>query len=168
MAKVIIGFSRPKNMKFKFFAWAIMKAYSTPYSHVYIKIHSDTFKRDLIYQASHTLVNFMGMEIFSEEALILDEFEFEMSDESYLEMMQFAIDSAGTPYGTKECFGMAWVKIVSLFGKTIKNPFGDGGSTYVCSELASFVLKNYLGAKIDDLDDMTPLQVYNLIKELKS
>lgn len=169
METIKIGFSRPKNMKLKFFAWAIMKAYGTPYSHVYVRIHSGKYERDLIYQASQTMINFMGMEIFNDEALVVEEFEFQMSDESYKSMMQFAIDSAGTPYGVKECFGMAWVKIMEWCGKTVKNPFSDGGSTYVCSELASYVLKNYLGANVkEDLDDMTPLQVYTLVKELKA
>lgn len=168
MVKVVIGFSRPKCMKFKFFAWLIMKSYGTPYSHSYIRIHSEKFNRDLIYQASQTLVNFMGMEVFNEEAHIVEEFEFNISDQQYIEMMQFAIDSAGIPYGLKECFGMAYVRIMEILGKKAKNPFRDGQHTYVCSELVAYILKSYLGGSIPtDYEDMSPLDLYKVIKTIK-
>lgn len=163
-----MGFSKPTKMKFKVFAWAIMKAYKIPYSHVYIKIHSKTLDRDLIYQASKTMVNFMGARIFNAENTTLFEFEIELTDVKYKEMMQWAIDKAGTPYGTKQCVGIAIVKIYSMFGKTIKNPFTSNEQTYICSELAAYILQQFAGEALpEDISNMTPLDVYNYVLSVK-
>jgi hypothetical protein len=82
--------------------------------------------------------------------------------------MRWAVTKAGTPYGTKECIGLAWVKICSIFGKKIKNPFVDNGQTYVCSELAAYVLQEFAGDVLpQEIENMTPLDVYNLFKNLK-
>ena len=167
MEKLIIGFSKPK--KFKIFAWAIMKGYNIPYDHVYVRIHSDKYDRDLIYQASRMMVNFMSPALLEEENIIVAEFELDITTENKIKLMQFAIDNAGRNYGVKQAIGMAWVRINELCSKIVKNPYKDDGATYVCSELVSFVLEEVSDLKIDkDTDDMTPLDVYNVVKDLKN
>jgi hypothetical protein len=164
--KIIVGFSRPS--KFKPFAWLIQKTYGVSYDHVYIRIHSEKYSRDVIYQASKTMVNFMGTDIFAADNVTIEQFEVNINDANYIKLMQFAMDKAGTPYGVRECFGMAWVKICSWFGKKISNPFKDSGHTYVCSELAAYILQQYAGDVLPtDIDDMTPLDVYNYLTKLK-
>lgn len=162
MNKVRIGFSKPK--KWKPFAWLIMKAYGIPYDHVYVRVHSDKYNRDLIYQASKMMVNFMGLDVFLADNEVVKEFEVDMSPEAITAMMQFAIDNAGKPYGTVEAVGLGIVRVAELLGFTIKNPLGDGGTTYVCSELAGFILKEFAGAQLSpDQDNWTPGYVYNFL-----
>lgn len=165
MQTIIVGFSKPK--KFKIFAWLIQKAYSIPYDHTYIRIHATKYDRDLIYQASKTMVNFMGVEHFLSENDVIREFSVNLSDENYIKMMQFAIDTAGTPYGFKSILGLAIQRIAFWCGKNIKNPFSDGKITEVCSELISTILIEFGEKELPkDVDDMTPLDVYNFMLTL--
>lgn len=166
MERVIVGFSKPKT--WKPYAWLIMKSFGTPYSHTYIKVYSNTYKRYLIYQASGTSVNFMSDQIFNDHAIVVDEFMLEISDEARKSMMQFAIDNCGKPYGMKEALGLAIVKIASWMGKTIKNPLSDKEATYVCSGLVAEVLRDFFGKELPkDPDDMTPKDVYELLVNSK-
>lgn len=166
METIIVGFSKPKT--WKPFAWAIMKAYGIPYDHVYVKIHSDKYQRDLIYQASKLMVNFMGTDMFLQDNVIVDEFPVQISDDNKIKLMQFAIDNSCKAYGMTEALGMGVVRLAELCGFKIKNPFGDGGKTYVCSELAGYILEQYAGANIPQvLDDLTPLDVFNYLSTLK-
>lgn len=165
METITVGFSRPKT--WKPFAWLIMASYGIPFDHVYIKWHSGKLERDIVYQASGTMVNFMGQQFFDNNVSV-DEFEIPITPENKLAMIQFAMDNAGKPYGIKECFGLAWVRICALFGKKVKNPFKSDGSTYVCSELAGYILSNYAGITIDsDIADIDPKEAYDYLLAAK-
>lgn len=169
MKTIKIGFSKPNNMRYKIFAWLIMKSYKTSYSHVYIKLRSENYERDIIYQASGTIVNFMSPDIFSSHNEIVEEFQVSLTDENYIKMMQFAIDNAGKPYGIKECFGLAIVRICDFFGKKISNPFKNEGKTYICSELAGFILREFDQVTFDKKQyDLTPLDIYTYFKSLQT
>lgn len=166
MATLTVGFSKPK--KFKPFAWLIMKGYGIPYSHVYIKFWSDKFQRHLIYQASGTIVNFMGELLFTEANEVVKEFDIEVLDDNKTGMIQFAIDSAGKHYGMKNALGLAIVRLFDIFGKKIKNPLADGDKTYVCCELVSQILKEYTHLDPDlDHDNVTPKELYEFMSSLK-
>lgn len=159
-----VGFSKPN--KWKPFSWLIMIGYNIPFDHVYISWNSKKLDRDIVYQASSTMVNFMGS-VFFKNNIVVDEFQIKLSDENYKKMVQFAIDTAGEPYGIKECFGLAYVRICELLGFKVKNPFNADGTTYVCSELVGYILQEYANLKIDnDLADITPLEVYNCLKSI--
>lgn len=166
MDGIIVGFSRPK--KWKPFAWLIMQAYNIPYDHVYVRFYSDSYERNLVYQASGTKVNFMSQEIFLEDNLAIAEFEIEISKENKKQMVQFAIDNCGKPYGIKAVFGLTLVRIAELFGKTIKNPFRDNETTYVCSELGAYILEYYADVKLPkNYEDITPKDLYNCLLQIK-
>ena len=163
MNKIIIGFSKPK--KFKPFAAAIMLGYGTPYDHVYIKFNSSFFSRELIYQASKTLVNFMGLDIFNKENLIVREYPISISDHQMKDLIQFCIDNVGKPYSMKEALGLGLVRLCELFGKKIKNPFRGSNETYVCSVLASYVLQAFTDNKLEkDFQDMSPKDVWDFLE----
>lgn len=162
MEKIIIGFSKPQI--FKPLAWLIMTGFNIPYSHVYIKIYSEKYDRWLIYQASNTMVNFMNINTFKDHSQVIEEFELEITPEVKSKVMKFAIDNCGKAYSIKEAIGLAIVRIFDLFGKTIKNPYADGGTTYVCSGLVSEILKDCLDEKLPkDSYDMTPLDTFLLV-----
>jgi len=160
MKNIILGFSRPK--KWKPFAWLIMVAYKTSYDHVYIKFYSNTYQRNIIYQASKMMVNFVGSVVFESENIVVKEFQIQISDENYSSLMQFTIDNAGKPYSLKEIAGLALVKISSFFGKTIENPFKEGTDEYVCSVLAGYILENYTKEGLTiDFQDINPKFLYD-------
>lgn len=139
-----------------------MKSYNTPYSHVYMRLRSEKYDRDLIYQASGVMVNFMGPDIFANKNVVVAEYEIEISEEKYVPMMQFCIDNAGKPYGMKQVLGLAYVRLCELFGKTVKNPFSDGSNTYICCELIGFAMNEYAEEKlISNQDNWTPKSIWD-------
>lgn len=161
-----VGFSRPR--KWKILSWLIMTSFNSPFSHVYIKLYASKYDRWLIYQASSTMVNFMNLTTFKEEAQVVHETQIEVSQETNSKILQFAIDNCGKPYGVKEIFGLAWVRINYWLGREIKNPLADQDRSLVCSELASLIIRNCLGVQLPkDPDDMTPVDVYELLTNPK-
>lgn len=113
-------------------------------------------------------VNFMGAQ-FVANNVVVDEFEIPISATAKLAMIQFAMDNAGKPYGIKECFGLAWVKICALFGKAVSNPFTFDGSTYVCSELVGYILDEYTNMNVNkDPSLIDPKMMYNYLLAIKA
>jgi len=164
MSEIIIGFSRPKRF-FVPFSWLIRVFDGfTPYSHTYIKVRSEKYDRTLIYQASHTLVHFVGKPAFDDEALVVNEFSIRVSDETMKKVMVFAIDHAGQPYDLRSVLGIAVIKVARLFGKRLeKNPFGDGRG-FFCSELVGAILVELIGENINkSLPTMTPHDIHNIL-----
>lgn len=165
MEKITIGFSRPKT--WKPFAWLIMAGYDIPYDHVYVKFYSDSYARDIIYQASSTMVNFMSPTIFYGNNISVKEFEFDITPEKKIEMIQFCIDNAGVPYGKLQVLGLIWVRLNDLVGKKILNPFRDGRASEVCDEIAAFILK-FVDINVDvDLDTLNPKELYEILERVK-
>lgn len=165
MKNLIIGFSKPAA-KFAPFADGIRAVLGTDFSHTYIKFKSDSFTRVLIYQASGHNVNFIGETLFNKKNVVIAEFELEVSEETFKRTIQFAIDQAGVPYGISQIFGILYVKALGMFGKRVKNPFSNGNSNYVCSELVAQILKEIIGLEIqDDLDTITPKEVFELLQK---
>ena len=128
------------------------------YSHAYIKIHSAKYDRDIVYQASHLAVNFMGTTKFEEEAEVIKEYQLEVSDEALKKAMQFAIDNSGDPYDMVSAVGLGVSKIAGMLGKKMNNPFNKKGA-YFCSELIASVLED-LGIDIPgDANNLTPKDI---------
>lgn len=165
MEKMTIGFSRP--IKWAPFSWLIMKGYGIDYSHVYVKFHSASLDRDIIYQASKNMINFMGTVVFQEHNVIVREFQLEITLENKNEIMKFAIDNAGKPYSIKEAIGLGWVRLNALFGKKVRNPYKFGNDEYVCSVLADYILDKYTDKGTElDYQEATPQSIYNHLVEL--
>jgi len=160
--KVYIGFSKPKGKIFPIFSWLIRLFERTEYSHVFVRFLTKDIG-DIIYQASGSQVNFMGGKYFIQKATVVDEFEFEVSESTRKKMFRWAIKESGAPYGIKQIFGIALVKIFRLK----KNPFASDQKTWVCSELAGFILEEYLGTDIGvDLNIAGPRIIYERLKQL--
>lgn len=165
MNTIKIGFSKPK--KWKPFAWLIMAGYGISYDHVFIELYSTKYDRKMIYQASGSKVNFMGYDLFHEGNVVVVEYEVSLQDENYKKMMQFAIDNSGRPYGIKQAFGMAIVRLAEVLGRTIRNPFKDEGKTFVCSEMGAYILENYAHVIISkEIDDITPKDLWSYFQSI--
>lgn len=163
MQYLTIGFSTPK--KFKVLSWLIRKVERTEFSHVYLAFRSESLNRKLIYQASGLQVNFVGSALFSEHHKVLVEFTIPITDQEKKQILTSCVDLAGYPYGMKQLIGLAWVRFVGLFGKKITNPVNDGRKTNICSELAGYILVKYFNYKIEDLDSLSPKDVWLLLKQ---
>ncbi len=158
MSTFKVGFSRPRKF-WAPFSWLIRLFDQTPYSHVYVRFYSSKYDRWLVYQASHTFVNFYGMPAFDEEALTIREFDIDVSDDARTKVIQFAIDNAGVQYDIKTVFGIAIVRIAAMFGHTMTNPLGNGRG-YFCSELVGSILLELGLADGVDLSTLTPRGIY--------
>jgi len=143
---------------------AIQLVDHSKFSHAYIRFRSESYDRDLVYQASGMKVNFIGLPLFLDHVNIYKEFNIEVSEETKQKVVQFAIDHVGLPYSLGAAIGILAVKAAALFGRKIKNPVSQRG--YFCSELAAIILKDYTGAALtdDDVKRMTPSDVYDFLE----
>jgi len=163
MKKIILGFSRPKNPTM--FSKAIMWADGTEYSHVYVKWSWDKIERDIIYQASKFAVNFESNVTFDTHAIAVEEYEIEIDDETYKEVMQFCMDNSNKPYGMKEILGFFWMKINEKLGRTIHNPFPGNGDSYICSKIGAAILQIIKKCLLKEaLDDIDPYDLNSIVR----
>lgn len=163
MKTIIIGFSRP--IKATLFSRLIQWADGTEYDHVYVKWTWATIERDIIYQASKLAVNFESNITFDSHAVIVEEYEVQISDECHKAIMQFCMDNSNKPYGIKEILGFAYVKICSWIGQKVHNPFPTHGASFVCSKVGAEILQ--MAKAIDmsvSIEDIDPLDLNMLIK----
>lgn len=163
MKKMWVGFSKPKKW-FKPFSWAIRLVEGTPYSHVYFRIYSEGLDVDLIYQASGSQVNFVGLQHFEDHAMCLAEFEVpDIDPADYRVFMREAIKTAGADYSIKQPLGIFLIKVFNL----TKNPFHNGKAAWVCSELVGYGLSNIL-KKINisekEIEIMGPKGIFDICK----
>lgn len=140
MESIFIGFSKPKAI-FVPYSWIIRLLQRTKYSHVYIRIPSLSLQRDLIYQASGSKVNFVGLKKFNDEEITVKEYSLQISSEIKTKILQYAIDNSGAKYGIISAIGVAWIIINSWFNRKITNPFKDGQKTFFCDELAGYIIE---------------------------
>lgn len=166
MKQITIGFSKSTS-KLAIFSWLILWTQKTPYSHVYLKYNDDYLNKNMIYQASHTLVNYMSLPVFLSQEDVIQEFTFNVSDVVFKKWMEFAADNAGKPYGVLEIVGLALVGLLSLVNIKITNPFKDAGETWICDQLVAAGLNNCSNIKLPmPLNNMRPQDVYTLVSTL--
>jgi beta-xylosidase len=145
--KITIGFSRPKSFKIFSFFIRLYQGW-TPYSHAFLSIPFTKFDRTIICEASHSDVHFIEQDRFKENNKITDQFEVEINESEYKDLMQFCIDNCQKPYGV--------TTIIGLFFRI--NEFKDSNKRFICSELVAKAMK------IGNDDYITPKDLYNLVK----
>lgn len=151
MAKFSIGLSYHKGSAVS----SIIKAVEgSNFSHIYIRKVSRY--GEYVYQASGLQVNFMNIDIFLKENIIVEEYEFEISEEKKDLLIAFFMKYCGTSYGIKALFQI----LLLILCKRLNIPFqlkGDGTKTFVCSELGALLCKEILEIEIEgDIDFITP------------
>lgn len=147
---ITIGFSKHKG--FAPLSWLIMLCEGTPFSHAYIKVHSASLDRNIIYQATGAGVNFVGEQLFDQSAQVVYEFKIPLEKASHNKLLQWAVDNAGKPYGHMQMVGLGLVRLAKLLGLRIKNPFPNGTGSYVCCELVAAALEDVGIPGPSDLD----------------
>ena len=155
MTTIIVGFSRAKS-KTAWFSRLIRWAENTPYSHVYIRRNSSRIG-EYVYQASGTAVNFMGITNFLKKAEVIEEFELQISQEDLSGLLKDMIKFAGSPYSIKQVLKLSKYILLNKIGIKTKLKHVDGEETWICSEIAGWILKKHLHLNIEGvLDMLTP------------
>lgn len=156
---IYIGFSKPKNNIFPIASWLIRLFMGyTSYSHVYIRWFNEKLNMWICYQANGSGVNFCGPDTFEDHIQIIEEFELDLDDNKYLDLLKFCISKSGYPYGYKQNLGIMISKLLNLK----HNIFSDKSKSIVCSELASLILKDFFNIEIGVSEDMvTPKDIYD-------
>jgi hypothetical protein len=159
MEKIYIGFSTHKG---SLLSKTIQIAESSNYSHVYIRRQSKY--GEYIYQASGLQVNFMNINIFLKDNVIIEEYEFELPDDKKEKLISFFIKYVGTKYGIIFLFKILAVILSQRCGYNFKLS-GDGTETFICSELAALFCEEILEIPINEnIDFMTPKDLNPIIK----
>ncbi len=159
MRKISIGFSKPKDKKIPFFSWAIRAYEKTPYSHVYIRwqTHWGTW---ICYHAASVMVHFLGEEAFNKKIVIVEEFDFSVTDEQFDKLMQFCIKYAGADYGLTDVLRIPlWDLGLCLASK-------DEPWKQYCAELVLRSIGEMNQEKLTyDADRVKLKQVYEFVKD---
>ena len=160
---VYVGFSKPK-MKFPIYSWLIRALEHTEFSHVYVW-HDTKYNLPIIYQASGVAVNFMSGPIFKEKNEVVKEFCFQVTDVAFQKYMQYALENVGRDYSLKQAFGILVKKLFRLK----QNPFSNGRSDYICSELVAVILDELMSFKLPTyfFDYATPKDIYLLCQRIE-
>lgn len=143
--KIIIGFSKSKKF-LPLFGWIISLIYNTKYSHTYVRWYSVGADVDCVYEASGTSVHFTAKQIFDKKAQALHEYEINITNNQYKQLLKWCMSNAGVDYGLKQAVGIGITKIFNLK----KNPLSDK-NRQVCSEVVGHILNNAtnLGITLD-------------------
>lgn len=157
MKNIIVGFSS-STKKFSPFSKLIRLWEGTDFSHVYFQFETSRNNVTIIYQASSTMLNYMSKEVFLQHNKVVSEFNLELSNEHYSELMLQCMKSAGLGYSIKQILGLAIAQVFRLK----RNPFSDK-EKYVCSEWVAEQLE-LCGFKFSKkLDLVTPKDIYELL-----
>jgi len=157
MKTITVGFSK-STKPFAVGSWLIRWYMGTEYSHVYIKFHSPSLERTLIYEAVGAGVRFIGLDRWQSHAQEVASFQLTLSDENYKRLMQFCVDNAGIDYGFFQNIGI----LVANVAKLERNLFNDGKN---CSEEIGEILE-LEGFDIEkDFNLLTPKDIYEILEQ---
>jgi len=158
-----LGFSRPKHSWLPL-SFIIRKVQNTTYSHVYVVMDSQYLERKIVFQASGFVVNFSSYKRLQEHNEIIKEYKIPITKNTQKQVLQFAFDKAGAPYGMRQILGMGWALLLERLTGKRRNPLDDDGRSYVCSEIVAEILKDYVGLAVNiDTDVITPKDVFAIV-----
>lgn len=164
MKKLRIGFSKPKDKLLPIFSWAIRLYEGTPYSHVYIRWQTK-WNTWLCYHAASLMIHFLGESSFARHITVVEEFEFEVTDEQFDRLMQFCTKYVGEDYALMDVLMIPFWDRLSKSGKVVPS-LANGASKQYCAELVMRALGEMGGKELTQNVDRVKLkQVYNFVKE---
>ena len=164
MKKLRIGFSKPKGKIFPIFSWLIRIYEGTPHSHVYIRWETK-WNTWLCYHAASVMVHFLGEYSFAKHIEIIEEFEFNVSEEQFDRLMRFCTKNVGQDYALLEALMIPFVDYLEARGK-IFHSYASGEVKQYCAELVLRALAEMSQEKLTfDADRVKLKQVYEFVKE---
>lgn len=144
-----------------------MKVDNSNFDHAYLRFHSDSLDREIIYQAVGKGVEFVGNVLFQSNVLPIEEFEIEIDDEKYISFMQFCVDNAGIPYGFWQVLTLGIAKILNKFNLKFNNLNQDGLKSEFCSEIVYRCLDRIDPEHFNlDPETISPKDLNNLLKRI--
>ena len=160
---ITVGFSKSKAW-YNVGSLAIQLAEKRPFSHCYIKYTHPVTCVEIISQAAHGFLNQFDIDIFKQNNVIVEEYDFDVTKEQYRDMLLYIHTNLGKSYGYLE---LVLIAIKKLFHFEIN--IHDGDKTYICSEFALRICEilNIITSSIDQ-DYITPSDLNKLIKEKHS
>jgi len=156
--KIELLFAKPKT--WKPISWIIMLIERSRFSHCAIA-YGDYDNKLVAHSTGHK-VNLQTIEIFTDHYKIVETVIVDIKGKDFLRNI---MKHMGKEYGYGTLIGIAIQRFLGLFGLKIKNPFGDGDDTFVCSELVIHMLQcaseeyDMLSAERDG-----PKKIYEVIK----
>ena len=139
----------------------------SPFDHAYIRTHSTSIDRDIIYQSIWKGVEFVGNTVFSQMAIPVEEYELDIDDDKHKDFLQFCIDNSGVSYDLFGVIGLGISKLLKLIKINIKNPFDDGKISEFCSEIVARCLNNVDPTQFNlDAENISPKDLNTIIKSL--
>jgi hypothetical protein len=160
MKTLIIGFSRPKKETLPSFI--IRKTENTKFSHVYTKMYEPKVGDWLVFEAAGLKTRCWTDTDFSTKNIKIKEVILKVSDKQEQALFKKVYKNLNKDYGIKQLLGLGIVRLHALVGKKIQNPYRDGDKTYICSEYVGELLVE-LDYKINNLDELTPKDIYELL-----
>lgn len=137
-----IDFTRPgPARRFRFVSRIIRWIQGTPYSHVLLRWTSRGTGVECIYEAGGTSVRFMGPLAAAGQYEIVRSYKLTITRAEYRELIRVTHHYAGVDYGVKQLIGQGLVHLFRLG----RNPFADGRSSFVCSEMVIHILEEVFG-----------------------
>ncbi len=148
-------------MRFPLFSWAIRAYEGTPFSHVFVRWQTSVGP-SICYHAAHATLHFLSDTQFNKQIQVVEQFEFEVSDEAYGKLLKYCLETCGNDYALVGVFGVLFSDIFKLK----KNPFEEGPLEQYCAELVYRILGEMSGAQLTlDADRVKLKEVYNFVKE---
>jgi len=162
---VTIGFSRHRG--FAIGSEAIQKFMNKPFSHTYFKFKQPMYKDYTIFHAVGKGLTYISETNFLKHNIIIYEFEIEISEELYKELMVDCHNNAGEHYGFYQNIGLAIVRLLSKIKINLKsNPFNDGIN---CSEWLYYILAEVYGKWTETEPNLVaPDEVYEFLVKVKN
>jgi hypothetical protein len=132
--RVRVGFSKAKAPTGKPLSFLIRKVTGRPYSHAFLRWRTGDGQW-LCYHAAVSGLNFVGEEAYEKTIDLITEYETDLSEEQFREVLRYCVRKSGTSYSYLGLVGMVYVLLMRRLGVRAKNPFADGDRTSFCDEL---------------------------------
>lgn len=164
MKTITIGFASHKE--FMIGSVAIEWLLNTDFSHTYFKFKEDRFQDHTIFHAVGKGLIYMAETTFVESALVVKEFDLQISDDLFQELMVDCHINAGKDYAYWQNLGILFDRILAKFNiKMLRNPFKYGIN---CSEWMYYIIEEIDGKWTDtDPNLVAPDEVYNYLLNRK-
>lgn len=161
MKTIYIGYSRHKGSAIG--SDFIRKYLGTPFSHNYFKFKDPQYNDSTVFHAVGRGLSYVSESRFLKTNTIVAEFEVQVSDETYNELLNDCHLNAGIKYGTFQNLGIVIVDCLNKLGCHIKkNPLDDGIN---CSEWVAYLLEEVYGKWTEiEYNLITPKETYNYLK----
>ena len=155
---ITIGFSTAKN-DLMLFARGIEAIEKRPYSHVFIRYDDPITGIEMVFQASHGMVNHMSYALFLTGNKVIKGYNINYNRVEFNTFYTFTLSRLGAPYGWKSILGIFLSKILR-----ISNPFPNAKLTDICSQLGAQVCALKGMQMPQDMSSVTPSNLDTLIQ----